>query len=79
MGSHLVFAPDALSAINLVEMVYCRPVRPEKTFIENEAGQQREVTIADNWHGFMFEAHATEAAPTSVTQFRPILIPYTEV
>jgi hypothetical protein len=79
VASHLINAPDALSAINLVEQYYYQPVQLEKTTIEDGDGKRREVITASNWHGYMFEAHATEAAPTSATHLRPVLIPYTEV
>ncbi|GAB4427114.1 MAG: hypothetical protein Kow0031_07080 [Anaerolineae bacterium] len=79
VASHLMCAPDALGAINLVEQYYYQPVQVEKTIFEDGDGKRREVTTASNWHGYMFEAHAVEAAPASATHLRPVLIPYTEV
>ena len=67
IASHLVNAPDALSAINFVERYYYQPVKLEKTFIENEDGKLHEVTVASNWHGYMFEAQSIKTVTTSAT------------
>jgi hypothetical protein len=58
VGIHTVAAPDALTAINLVEGYYSKPVRQERVLIEDESGSQYEATVASNWHGFMFQAQA---------------------
>lgn len=79
IASHLVNAPDALSAINFVEQYYYQPVQLEKTFIENEDGKLHEVTIASNWHGYMFEAQAIKTVPTTVTNVYLAKEPYLEV
>lgn len=59
-GSPIAFynleAPDALAAINRVELLYGEPVIVEKTTIEAEEGDQHRITLAHNWHGYMFQA-----------------------
>lgn len=72
IGEHLVNASNALNAINFVERYYYQPVQWEKTLIENRDGKCHEVALANNWHGYMFEAHITEAVPVSVDNLHPI-------
>jgi hypothetical protein len=65
-GSAIAFytveAPDALSAINRVELLYGDPVVAEKTTIEDEEGGSHRITLARNWHGYMFQARAIKSA-----------------
>ena len=58
---HTVEAANALSAVNLVEPLYGEPVRLERVSIEHETGNRHEVTVVNNWHGFMFQAQAVKA------------------
>lgn len=62
VADHIVEAPDALSAINLVENAYGDPVRLEKSLLEDEGGHRHQIMLASNWHGYMFEAWAIEPA-----------------
>ena len=55
---HTIEAPDALTAINRVELLYGEPVMTEKITIEDEEGDQHRITLAHNWHGYMFQARA---------------------
>jgi hypothetical protein len=57
---YTIEAPDALSAINRVELLYGEPVTVEKTAIEDEEGEWHRITLARNWHGYMFQARAIE-------------------
>jgi hypothetical protein len=58
IASYTVEAPDALAAINRVELLYGQPVTVEKTAIEDEAGDKHRFILAHNWHGYMFQARA---------------------
>ena len=57
---HTVEAANALSAISLVEPLYGEPVQLERVSIEDESGNRHEVTVANNWHGFTFQAQAVK-------------------
>lgn len=71
IGDHLVNAPDALNAINFVERYFYQPVQWGKTLIDYGDGKSHEVATANNWHGYMFEAHAIEASLSVVAKLRP--------
>lgn len=60
IATHTVEAPDASAAIDLVERGYGQPVTLEKVAIEDEDGLAHQVTLIGNWHGYMFEARATD-------------------
>ncbi len=62
LATHTIEAPDALTAINLIESYYSEPTRVEKVLIEDETGDLHQVMLANNWHGYMFEAQAIRPA-----------------
>lgn len=55
---HVVEAPDALSAINLVELLYGEPPSVEYVMVEDEEGRKRSMMVVNNWHGYSFHARA---------------------
>jgi hypothetical protein len=57
---YTVEAPDALSAINRVELLYGAPVIVEKIAIEGDEGGRHRITLAHNWHGYMFQARVVK-------------------
>jgi hypothetical protein len=61
IASYTVEAPDALAAINRVELLYGQPLIVEKTAIEDQEGDKHRFTLAHNWHGYMFQARAIES------------------
>lgn len=80
-GSLIAFytleAPDALSAINRVELLYGTPVVVERTIIEDEEGESHRIILARNWHGYMFQARVIK--PTIEQQLEPGEEPLTAV
>jgi hypothetical protein len=58
VATHTVEAPDALTAINLVERSYSEPAKLEEITVEDEVSNQQQGTVANNWHGYMFQAQA---------------------
>jgi hypothetical protein len=68
---HSVEAPNALSAINLVEPFYGEPVQLERVSIEDETGSRHEVTVVNNWHGFMFQAQVARPGELANTELQP--------
>ena len=48
IASYTVEAPDALAAINRVELLYGQPVTVEKTAIEDQEGDKHRFTLAHN-------------------------------
>jgi hypothetical protein len=63
---HTLKAPDALSAINRVELLYGTPVVVEKTIVEDEEGESHQITLARNWHGYMFQARALKPVEKTI-------------
>jgi hypothetical protein len=55
---HDVEAPDALKAINQVEIRYGEPATFDFVTIEDEHGRKHHVLIVSDWHGYTFEARA---------------------
>ena len=60
VASHITLAPDALTAINLIESEYGPPVRVEETAVEGEDGFEHIITVPHGWHGYSFEARRLE-------------------
>jgi hypothetical protein len=58
IAHHIIEAVNALTAINLVENYYGEPVRYEVALIEDEHSHRHRITVANNWHGYTFEARA---------------------
>lgn len=56
IDQHLIDAPDGLSAINQVELMYGEPARAEFVTVELETGQKRNKMVVHNWHGHTFSA-----------------------
>jgi hypothetical protein len=54
VANHIVEAPTAMTAIDLVESYYTEPVSLEKALTENGHGQGHQVMPAINWHGYSF-------------------------
>jgi len=69
VASHITLARDALTATNLIEREYGRPVWLEETMIEGENGLEHKITVPHGWHGYSFEARclAAEEAPLALT------------
>lgn len=55
---HIVEAPDALTAINQVEIRYGEPATFDFVTIEDEHGRKHHVLMVSDWHGYTFEARA---------------------
>lgn len=49
-------APDALSAINLVEADYGEPPQVEYKTVQHEDGRRELALVVSNWHGYSFMA-----------------------
>jgi hypothetical protein len=60
---HTVEAPDALSAINLVEISYGTPPRIEDAVVELEGGRKEHLLVVLDWHGYSFLARQIRATP----------------
>jgi len=60
---HTVEAPDALSAINLVEAGYCMPPRNEDAVVELEGGRKEHLLVVLDWHGYSFMARQIITTP----------------
>lgn len=54
--NHTVEAPDALTAINLVEARYGEPPRVEETTVYLEDGKKEHLLVVSAWHGYSFVA-----------------------
>jgi len=54
--THQVEAPDALSAINLVEKSYGDPPQVAYKTIHHEDGTMERVLVVTSWHGYSFMA-----------------------
>jgi hypothetical protein len=67
---YMVEAPDALSAINRVELLYGEPLTVEKTAIEDEEGDRHRITLAHHWHGYMFQARAVKLVMKTIINWR---------
>ena len=76
IASHVALAPDALTAINLIESEYSRPVWSEETTVEGEDGFEHNFTVLHGWHGYSFEARCleTEAPPLHLTPAQPVTL-----
>jgi hypothetical protein len=60
---HTVEAPDALSAINLVEASYGAPPRIEDAVVELEGGRKEHLLVVLDWHGYSFMARQLANIP----------------
>lgn len=58
IAHHIIEALNALAAINLVEGNYGEPVRYEVALIEDGYSHRHRIMVANNWHGYTFEARA---------------------
>ncbi len=56
IDKHQIDAPDGLSAINAIELMYGEPARAEYVTVELETGQKRNKMVVHNWHGLTFLA-----------------------
>ena len=54
--NHNIDAPDALTAINLVEARYGQPPKVEETTVHLEDGKKEHLLIVSDWHGYSFVA-----------------------
>ena len=61
MASHVAVAPDALTAINLIEREYGDPVWLEQSSLAGGDGYEHPIVVAHEWHGYSFEARLIEA------------------
>ncbi len=61
--NHTVEAPDALTAINLVEARYGEPPRMEETTIYLEDGRKEHLLLVTAWHGYSFVARQVRSIP----------------
>jgi len=57
---HTLNAPDGLSAINKVELMYGEPARAEYVTVALETGQKRNKMVVHHWHGLTFLAQKTK-------------------
>ena len=62
ISTHNVVAPDALSAINLVEHHYTGPSGPKLAWFEGEQGDRHQVLASSRWRGYTFQARIIEPA-----------------
>lgn len=53
---HIVKAADALSAIDKIELMYGGPVLFTEGSIEDKDGTRHHILVANNWHGYTFQA-----------------------
>jgi hypothetical protein len=58
IAHHTIEAVNALMAINLIESTYGAPARYEMALIEDEHSHLHRIIVANNWHGYSFEARA---------------------
>jgi hypothetical protein len=58
IAHHIIEAVNALTAINQIESYYGESVRYEVALIEDEHSHMHRITVANNWHGYTFEARA---------------------
>ncbi|HXV99912.1 MAG TPA: hypothetical protein VEC93_15955 [Anaerolineae bacterium] len=65
VANHIVEAPNAMTAIDLVESYYTEPVSLEKALTENGHSQVHQVMLAINWHGYSFHAWAIKPCQKS--------------
>jgi hypothetical protein len=61
VANHIVEAPNAVAAIDLVESYYTEPVSLEKALTENGHSRGHQVMLAINWHGYSFHTWAIES------------------
>jgi hypothetical protein len=59
--THQVEAPDALSAINLVEERYGEPPQVAYKIIHHEDGTKERVLVVTSWHGYSFLARRAKS------------------
>lgn len=56
VAEHIVEAPDAISAISLVEAEYGVPVEVQFVTVELEDGRKQNKMVVNNWLGYNFTA-----------------------
>lgn len=56
VASYTIEAPNALAAINQVELLYKEPPALEET--ENKEERRSLFSLMRHWHGYMFQARA---------------------
>jgi hypothetical protein len=60
---HTVEAPDALTAINLVEALYGESPKVEEITVFLEDGRKEHLLMVSAWHGYSFEARQIKSVP----------------
>ncbi len=63
VSEHTIEAPDALSAINLVEAQYGPPPQIAYKTIFHEDGSKEYILDASGWHGYSFLARRVPLPP----------------
>jgi hypothetical protein len=59
---HTVEAPDALTAIDLVEARYGQPPKVEEITIQLEDGKKEHLLVVSDWHGYSFVARQIKSS-----------------
>jgi hypothetical protein len=67
VASHIIEAPDALTAINLLESQYSGSVGVETSSVEDERGRGEQIEVVRNWLGYTFEARAVSPQSGTMT------------
>ncbi len=62
VSEYTVEAPDALSAINLVEANYGQPPKVEYKTVYREDGTKEHLLVVLDWHGYTFVARDTKTS-----------------
>jgi hypothetical protein len=65
VSEHHIEAPDALSAINVVEAYYGEPPEVEYKTIFHEDGTKEQVLMVSGWHGYSFLARRINSSTSS--------------
>ncbi len=63
IAEHMIEAPNALTAMNLVELEYGPAPRYEFTTVHNEDGTKERALIVHDWHGYTFLARISKVFP----------------
>jgi hypothetical protein len=56
VSEHTIEAPDALTAINLIEAQYGLPAQVEYKTVFHENGSKEHILDVSDWHGYSFLA-----------------------
>jgi hypothetical protein len=68
VANYIVEAPNALTAINMVESCYSEPFSLGKVLMENEHSHPCQVMLATNWHNYTFHTWGIKPSPTSLVE-----------